>query len=63
MVLPTLPSAKRSSEGKKVFGFLGRLHPIKKVENLFMDLNYLRKGMTIVRFGLWVLAYLNMSLS
>lgn len=32
MVLPTLPSAKRSSEGKKVFGFLGRLHPIKRLK-------------------------------
>ena len=43
MVLPTLPSAKRSSEGKKVFGFLGRLHPIKKVENLFYGLELLKE--------------------
>ena len=35
MVLPTPPSAKRSPEARRAFGFLGRLHPIKKVENLF----------------------------
>ena len=35
MVLPAPPSAKRSPKAKKAFGFLGRLHPRKKVENLF----------------------------
>lgn len=39
MVLPAPPSAKRSPKVKKAFGFLGRLHPIKKVENLFMGLS------------------------
>lgn len=35
VVLPIPPSAKRSPKARKAFGFLGRLHPIKKVENLF----------------------------
>lgn len=35
MVLPTPPSAKRSPEARRAFGFLGRLHPRKKIENLF----------------------------
>jgi len=35
VVLPTPPSAKRSPKARRAFGFLGRLHPIKKVENLF----------------------------
>lgn len=35
VVLPTSPCAKRTLKARKAFGFLGRLHPIKKVENLF----------------------------
>lgn len=43
MVLPAPPSAKRSPKAKKAFGFLGRLHPIKKVENLFYGVELLKE--------------------
>ena len=43
MVLPAPPSAKRSPKVKKAFGFLGRLHPIKKVENLFYGFELLKE--------------------
>lgn len=43
MVLPVPPSAKRSPKAKKAFGFLGRLHPIKKVENLFYGVELLKE--------------------
>lgn len=43
MVLPAPPSAKRSPKVKKAFGFLGRLHPIKKVENLFYGVELLKE--------------------
>ena len=35
VVMPDTPSAKRNPEARRAFGFLGRLHPRKKVENLF----------------------------
>ena len=43
MVLPAPPSAKRSPKAKKAFGFLGRLHPRKKVENLFYGVELLKE--------------------
>lgn len=43
MVLPAPPSAKRSPKAKKAFGFLGRLHPRKKVENLFYGVKLLKE--------------------
>lgn len=43
MVLPAPPSAKRSPKVKKAFGFLGRLHPRKKVENLFYGVELLKE--------------------
>lgn len=43
MVLPAPPSAKRSPKVKKAFGFLGCLHPRKKVENLFYGVELLKE--------------------
>lgn len=53
MVLPAPPSAKRSPKAKKAFGFLGRLHPRKKVENLFYGVELLKERLQ--ECELWIM--------
>ena len=54
--------SKVSTNGKRTIGFLGRLHPIKKVENIIYAMNLLEPELrNKVKLTLWASLMTNMS--